>query len=107
MFQHIGSEMGIRDIFDSYEEAEKYMLEYEDKFMRFSPKNVILAESSVAVALKLFPSCLHGCIKHVLHTLAGPALRSAMVRTRKSKECICICFLTHRIVQRYSYHSLA
>lgn len=79
MFQHIGQEMGISGIFDSYEGAEQYMLNYEDQHMHFSPKNATVAEASVAVALKLLPQCVHGMIRQVLYTLCGPKLRTAMV----------------------------
>lgn len=79
MFQYIGQEMGIADIYGSYEEAEAYMDQYEQQFMRYSSKNRTVAEASVAVALKLYPSYLHGAIRSVLYTLSGPALRDAMV----------------------------
>lgn len=82
MFQHIGREMGIRGIFASYEDAEAFMMEYERKYMRFSPKNTAIAEATISVVLGLFPSCLHGAIKQVLYTLSGPTLRMAMVRSK-------------------------
>jgi hypothetical protein len=86
MFQHLGREMGIANIYTSYEEAEEYLREYEKKHMRFSPHNSAVAEVSVGVDLKLFPQCCHGCIRQVLYTLASPDLRAAMVSISKSKS---------------------
>lgn len=79
MFQHIGREMGLRSIHSSYEEAEAYMQQHELRHMHYSPKNAAVAQESIAVVMGLFPQCLHGALRLVLHTLAGPTLRTAMV----------------------------
>ena len=78
--------MGIRELFDSYDEAEQYMLSYEDENFRFASTNKTVADASVEVELSLFPKIFHGYIKNVLYTLCAPKLREALVRILSSLQ---------------------
>lgn len=74
----IGSKMGIKNIPNSWEETEQWMIEYELNHMRFHKNNLIIKKSTLDLFLSPFPSFIHPFGDSILSVFCLPRLRVAM-----------------------------
>ncbi|KAL2914261.1 hypothetical protein HK105_206206 [Polyrhizophydium stewartii] len=74
----IGIRMGIKDIPATFDDAVKFMEDYEVQHMRFSESNAKIAESTINAFLQQVPGPLHGFVRQSVYALTPERLRIAM-----------------------------
>lgn len=77
---HIAHEMGIKSVPESFEDVEKMMESYEEKYMKYAESNKELSESTMKLLLSKIPfKCLHATFLHpIIAALCPDRLRLAM-----------------------------
>ena len=74
----IGSKMGIKNIPNSWEEVEDWMINYEIKHMKFHENNLKIKKATLDLFLSIVPSILHQFGDPILSVFCCSRLRAAM-----------------------------
>lgn len=76
-WREVGIRMHIQDIPETYEEFERFNLDYEEKYFRFSESNRRVGEATQNLFLSWFPGWMHSALKPATLALLDDSMLDA------------------------------
>ncbi|CCH53337.1 hypothetical protein BN8_02427 [Fibrisoma limi BUZ 3] len=76
-FREVGQRMHLQDLPSSLPDMRSFMKTYEDRYVRYAPSNRRVADATVAIVQRWFPSPLHPLVPPVFAALLSDKLRQA------------------------------